>query len=405
MESPIFLDHHSTTPIDPDVFSEMIPFLTQNFGNASSSHIFGQEARRAVEKARVQVANLIGANPQEIIFTSGATESDNLAIKGIAESYHRRGNHIITTQIEHSAILDTCYFLEKLGFETTYLPVDKYGMVDPEQVASAIKPNTILISIIHASNEVGTINPLAEIGQIARQAGVLFHSDAVQTIGKIDVNVDHLNIDLMSLTAHKVYGPKGIGALYIRRKKPKTRIKPQNYGGGQEGKIRSGTLNISGIVGFGHACQIAQTKMKKESERLIGLRSRLYEGLKEQIDFLHLNGHPQKRLPGNLNVSIEFIDSVTLLEKLKNIALSTGSACSSNSSAPSKVLTAMGIDDNLARNPIRFGLGRSTTTNEIDFVVARMVEEVKNMRESSPLYKLMGSKVESSPSNRMKMVN
>lgn len=405
MESPIFLDHHSTTPIDPDVFSEMIPFLTQNFGNASSSHIFGQEARRAVEKARVQVANLIGANPQEIIFTSGATESDNLAIKGIAESYHRRGNHIITTQIEHSAILDTCYFLEKLGFETTYLPVDKYGMVDPEQVASAIKPNTILISIIHASNEVGTINPLAEIGQIARQAGVLFHSDAVQTIGKIDVNVDHLNIDLMSLTAHKVYGPKGIGALYIRRKKPKTRIKPQNYGGGQEGKIRSGTLNVSGIVGFGYACQIAQTKMQKESERLIGLRSRLYEGLKEQIDFLHLNGHPQKRLPGNLNVSIEFIDSVTLLENLKNIALSTGSACSSNSSAPSKVLTAMGIDDNLARNPIRFGLGRSNTTNEIDFVVARMVEEVKNMRESSPLYKLMGSEVESSPQNRMKMVN
>jgi len=388
MESAIFLDHHSTTPIAPSVLSAMMPYLTNSFGNASSVHKFGQEARRAVEIARMQVAKLIGASPREIIFTSGATESDNLAIKGIAERYHRQGNHIITTKIEHSAILDTCYFLEKLGFEITYLPVDQYGMVDPEQVASAIKPSTILISIIYASNEVGTINPVAEIGQMACQKGILFHSDAVQAIGKIDVNVEHLKIDLMSLTAHKMYGPKGIGALYIRQTKPKIRLKPQNYGGGQEGKIRSGTLNVPGIVGFGHACQLAQTEMKAEFKRLTILRSRLYEGLKEQIDFLHLNGHPHKRLPGNLNISIEFVESITLLEKLEGIALSTGSACSSSLLTPSRVLTAMGIDDSLARTPIRFGLGRGNTIDEIDFVISRVVAEVTKLRESAPLYQM-----------------
>ena len=392
MESAIFLDHHSTTPIAPSVLSAMMPYLTNSFGNASSVHKFGQEARRAVEKARMQVAKLIGASPREIIFTSGATESDNLAIKGIAERYHRQGNHIITTKIEHSAILDTCHSLEKSGFEITYLPVDQYGMVDPEQVASAIKPSTILISIIYASNEVGTINPVAEIGQMACQKGILFHSDAVQAIGKIDVNVERLKIDLMSLTAHKMYGPKGIGALYIRQTKPKIRLKPQNYGGGQEGKIRSGTLNVPGIVGFGHACQLAQTEMKAEFERLTILRSRLYEGLKEQIDFLHLNGHPQKRLPGNLNVSIEFVESIPLLEKLEGIALSTGSACSSSSLTPSRVLTAMGIDDSLARTPIRFGLGRGNTIDEIDFVVSRVVAEVAKLRESAPLYQ-MGTQI------------
>ena len=389
MELPIYFDHHATTPIAPSVLESMMPYLTKSFGNASSTtHAFGQQARLAVEQARKQIADLIGASPEEILFTSGATESDNLAIKGVAEGYRRRGNHIITTQIEHSAILDTCKVLERAGFEITYLPVDKYGMVDPQQVADGIRAETILISVIYASNEVGTINPLSAIGEIAWQHGILFHSDAVQGIGKIESNVERLNVDLMSLTAHKMYGPKGIGVLYVRQKRPRIRLSPQNYGGGQEGKIRSGTLNVPGIVGFGQACQLAQTEMLHEAERLTGLRDRLYQGLKNQIDLLHLNGHPAQRLPGNLNVSIEFVESLTLLEKLEKIALSTGSACSSNSMTPSRVLTAMGIDESLARAPIRFGLGRDNTVAEVDYVILRMIEEIAKLRRLSPLYQM-----------------
>ena len=389
MELPIYFDHHATTPIAPSVLESMMPYLTKSFGNASSTtHAFGQQARLAVEQARKQIADLIGASPEEILFTSGATESDNLAIKGVADGYRRRGNHIITTQIEHSAILDTCKVLERVGFEITYLPVDKYGMVDPQKVADGIRAETILISVIYASNEVGTINPLSAIGEIARQHGILFHSDAVQGIGKIESNVDRLNVDLMSLTAHKMYGPKGIGVLYVRQKRPRIRLSPQNYGGGQEGKIRSGTLNVPGIVGFGQACQLAQTEMQHEAERLTSLRDRLYQGLKNQIDLLHLNGHPAQRLPGNLNVSIEFVESLTLLEKLEKIALSTGSACSSNSMTPSGVLTAMGIDESLARAPIRFGLGRDNTVAEVDYVILRMIEEIAKLRRLSPLYQM-----------------
>lgn len=389
MELPIYFDHHATTPIAPSVLESMMPYLTKSFGNASSTtHAFGQQARLAVEQARKQIADLIGASPEEILFTSGATESDNLAIKGVAEGYRRRGNHIITTQIEHSAILDTCKVLERAGFEITYLPVDKYGMVDPQQVADGIRAETILISVIYASNEVGTINPLSAIGEIAWQHGILFHSDAVQGIGKIESNVDRLNVDLMSLTAHKMYGPKGIGVLYVRQKRPRIRLSPQNYGGGQEGKIRSGTLNVPGIVGFGQACQLAQTEMLHEAERLTGLRDRLYQGLKNQIDLLHLNGHPVQRVPGNLNVSIEFVESLTLLEKLEKIALSTGSACSSNSMTPSRVLTAMGIDESLARAPIRFGLGRDNTVAEVDYVILRTTEEIAKLRRLSPLYQM-----------------
>ena len=389
MELPIYFDHHATTPIAPSVLESMMPYLTKSFGNASSTtHAFGQQARLAVEQARKQIADLIGASPEEILFTSGATESDNLAIKGVADGYRRRGNHIITTQIEHSAILDTCKVLERVGFEITYLPVDKYGMVDPQKVADGIRAETILISVIYASNEVGTINPLSAIGEIARQHGILFHSDAVQGIGKIESNVDRLNVDLMSLTAHKMYGPKGIGVLYVRQKRPRIRLSPQNYGGGQEGKIRSGTLNVPGIVGFGQACQLAQTEMQHEAERLTSLRDRLYQGLKNQIDLLHLNGHPAQRLPGNLNVSIEFVESLTLLEKLEKIALSTGSACSSNSMTPSRVLTAMGIDESLARAPIRFGLGRDNTVAEVDYVILRMIEEIAKLRRLSPLYQM-----------------
>ena len=389
MELPIYFDHHATTPIAPSVLESMMPYLTKSFGNASSTtHAFGQQARLAVEHARKQIADLIGASPEEILFTSGATESDNLAIKGVAEGYRRRGNHIITTQIEHSAILDTCKVLERAGFEITYLPVDKYGMVDPQQVADGIRAETILISVIYASNEVGTINPLSAIGEIAWQHGILFHSDAVQGIGKIESNVERLNVDLMSLTAHKMYGPKGIGVLYVRQKRPRIRLSPQNYGGGQEGKIRSGTLNVPGIVGFGQACQLAQTEMLHEAERLTGLRDRLYQGLKNQIDLLHLNGHPVQRVPGNLNVSIEFVESLTLLEKLEKIALSTGSACSSNSMTPSRVLTAMGIDESLARAPIRFGLGRDNTVAEVDYVILRTTEEIAKLRRLSPLYQM-----------------
>ena len=389
MELPIYFDHHATTPIAPSVLESMMPYLTKSFGNASSTtHAFGQQARLAVEQARKQIADLIGASPEEILFTSGATESDNLAIKGVAEGYRRRGNHIITTQIEHSAILDTCKVLERAGFEITYLPVDKYGMVDPQRIADEIRAETILISVIYASNEVGTINPLSAIGEIAWQHGILFHSDAVQGIGKIESNVDRLNVDLMSLTAHKMYGPKGIGVLYVRQKRPRIRLSPQNYGGGQEGKIRSGTLNVPGIVGFGQACQLAQTEMLHEAERLTGLRDRLYQGLKNQIDLLHLNGHPVQRVPGNLNVSIEFVESLTLLEKLEKIALSTGSACSSNSMTPSRVLTAMGIDESLARAPIRFGLGRDNTVAEVDYVILRMIEEIAKLRKLSPLYQM-----------------
>ena len=389
MELPIYFDHHATTPIAPSVLESMMPYLTKSFGNASSTtHAFGQQARLAVEQARKQIADLIGASPEEILFTSGATESDNLAIKGVADGYRRRGNHIITTQIEHSAILDTCKVLERVGFEITYLPVDKYGMVDPQKVADGIRAETILISVIYASNEVGTINPLSAIGEIAWQHGILFHSDAVQGIGKIESNVDRLNVDLMSLTAHKMYGPKGVGVLYVRQKRPRIRLSPQNYGGGQEGKIRSGTLNVPGIVGFGQACQLAQTEMQHEAERLTSLRDRLYQGLKNQIDLLHLNGHPAQRLPGNLNVSIEFVESLTLLEKLEKIALSTGSACSSNSMTPSRVLTAMGIDESLARAPIRFGLGRDNTVAEVDYVILRMIEEIAKLRRLSPLYQM-----------------
>ena len=389
MELPIYFDHHATTPIAPSVLESMMTYLTKSFGNASSTtHAFGQQARLAVEQARKQIADLIGASPEEILFTSGATESDNLAIKGVADGYRRRGNHIITTQIEHSAILDTCKVLERVGFEITYLPVDKYGMVDPQKVADGIRAETILISVIYASNEVGTINPLSAIGEIAWQHGILFHSDAVQGIGKIESNVDRLNVDLMSLTAHKMYGPKGVGVLYVRQKRPRIRLSPQNYGGGQEGKIRSGTLNVPGIVGFGQACQLAQTEMQHEAERLTRLRDRLYQGLKNQIDLLHLNGHPAQRLPGNLNVSIEFVESLTLIEKLEKIALSTGSACSSNSMTPSRVLTAMGIDESLARAPIRFGLGRDNTVAEVDYVILRMIEEIAKLRRLSPLYQM-----------------
>ena len=386
----IYMDHHATTPLDPRVLEAMMPYFTSEFGNASSNtHAFGWRAKEAVDLARQQVAKLIGCNPEEIIFTNGATESDNLAIKGISQQYRRKGNHLITSQIEHSAILESCKALEKDGFEVTYLPVDQYGMVDPQDVKEAITDHTILISIIYASNEVGTINSLSEIGEISQNHGVLFHSDAVQGIGKIESNVDTLKVDLMSITAHKMYGPKGIGALHIRSKRPKTRVVPQNHGGGQEAKIRSGTLNVPSIVGFGKACEIAQFEMEAEAKHLTHLRNQLCQKISESIDFVHVHGHPEKRLPGNLNVSFEFVESLSLLESLTGIALSTGSACSSTSTEASRVLVAMGVEEELARAPIRFGLGRGNTLDQIDFVATQLAEQVTKLRDLSPMYKLV----------------
>ena len=386
----IYMDHHATTPLDPRVLETMMPYLTSEFGNASSNtHAFGWRAKEAVELARQQIAKLIGCNPEEIIFTNGATESDNLAIKGVAQQYRRKGNHLITSQIEHSAILESCKTLEKDGFEVTYLPVDQYGMVDPQDVKEAITDQTILISIIYASNEVGTINPLSEIGEISQDHGVLFHSDAVQGIGKIESNVDTLKVDLMSLTAHKMYGPKGIGALHIRSTRPKIRIKPQNHGGGQEANIRSGTLNVPNIVGFGTACEIAQSEMEAEAKHLTNLRNHLHQKISENIDCIQVHGHPEKRLPGNLNVSFEFVESLSLLENLSNIALSTGSACSSSSMEASRVLMAMGVEEELARSPIRFGLGRGNTLDQVNFVADQLSKQITKLRELSSMYKII----------------
>lgn len=383
----IYMDNHATTPIDPQVVEAMMPYLTTCFGNASSTaHAFGWRAKEAVEKARGQVAELINCSPEELVFTSGATESDNLAIKGVAYAYRHKGNHIITSTAEHHAVLDTCAILESEGFEITYLPVDEYGMVQPQQIEDCIKSRTILISLIYANNEVGTINPIPEIGKIAQKHGVLFHSDAVQAVGKIDSNVDQLGLDLMSLTAHKMYGPKGIGALYIRSRKPEIELTPMIHGGGQENHIRPGTLNVPGIVGFGEACELSDTAMAEESERISGLRDKLYQALCNRIDRIYLNGHPVKRLAGNLNISFEFVESEALLASLDNIALSAGSACTSGAVQASHVLLAMRLKEELAHTAVRFGLGRFTTEEEVDQVIDAVVKEVHRLRQLSPLY-------------------
>ena len=383
----IYLDNHATTPLDPQVLKAMMPYLTAQFGNASSTaHQFGWKAKDAVEKARLQVAALINCSPEELIFTSGATESDNLAIKGVAYAYRHKGNHIITSTAEHHAVLDTCAVLEKEGFEVTYLPVDKHGMVHAHQVEEHLTSRTILISLIYANNEVGTINPIPEIGRIAQKRGVLFHSDVVQAIGKIDSDVDRLGLDLMSLTAHKMYGPKGIGALYIRARKPAIQLTPMIHGGGQENHMRPGTLNVPGIVGFGEACELSKTLMVEESERISVLRDKLHHALFNRIDHIYLNGHPEKRLAGNLNISFESVESEALLAGLNNIALSAGSACTSGAVQASHVLLAMKLTEELAHTAVRFGLGRFTTEKEVDQVIDSVVKEVHRLRQLSPLY-------------------
>ena len=381
LKLPIYMDHHATTPVASEVFEAMRPYFLEHFGNAASrNHPFGWAAEGAVETARAQVARLIGCKPIEAVFTSGATESNNLALKGVAAAYRDRGDHLIASQFEHHAVLDPCKRLQKEGFRVTYVPVGPDGIVDPETVARAITPKTILVSIMLANNEVGTIQPLAAIGRICKERGVLLHSDAVQGVGKFPVNVDELGVDLLSLTAHKLYGPKGVGALYVRMGQPRVRLVPQMDGGGHEKGRRSGTLNVPGIVGLGKACELAGSMMAEEGARLSALRERLRANLVLRLSHIHLNGHPTQRLPGNLNMSFDFVDGEALLMSLKEVAVSSGSACTSASVRASHVLRAMGVGEALAHASIRFGLGRSNTEEEVDYVCDRIVEEVTRLR-------------------------
>jgi cysteine desulfurase len=390
MKFPIFMDNHSTTPMDPRVLEAMLPYFVEKFGNsASRNHAFGWEAEEAVENARKQIAHLIHADSKEIIFTSGATESDNLAIKGVVEMYHEKGDHIITSSTEHRAVLDTCKALEsKRGVKVTYLPVDKAGMVSPEDVRNAITEKTILITIMMANNEIGTFNPVKAIGKVAKEKGILFHCDATQGVGKIPVDVQEMGIDLMSFSAHKLYGPKGIGALYVRKKAPRVRIAAQMDGGGHERGMRSGTLPVPLIVGFGKAVELCEQEMSTESQRLSAMRDRLQTGITSKLEEVYLNGHPTERLPNNLNLSFAYVEGESLLMGLKEIALSSGSACTSATLEPSYVLRALGVGSDLAHSSIRFGLGRFNTEEEVDYVARRIIEVVTKLREMSPLYEM-----------------
>ena len=390
LKTPVYMDNHATTRVDPRVLEAMLPYFTEKFGNAASrNHSFGWEAEEAVDKARNQIAALIGATSKNIIFTSGATESDNLAIKGVVEFYKEKGNHIITCVTEHKAVLDSCRAPERAGKATvTYLPVDKFGMVDPDAVRKAITDKTVLITIMWANNEIGTIHPIAEIGKIAKEKGIIFHTDAVQAIGKVPVDFEKAGVDLGSITAHKLYGPKGIGAIYVRSKGPRVRLTPMVDGGGHERGMRSGTLNVPGIVGLGAACELAGKTMPEESQRLIQLRSQLQAGLFERLDEIYVNGHPTERLPGNLNVSFAYVEGESLLMGINDIAVSSGSACTSATLEPSYVIRALGIDDELAHSSIRFGLGRFNTEEEVDYVTDRVSKEVKRLRDMSPLYEM-----------------
>jgi cysteine desulfurase len=384
---PIYMDNHATTPLDPRVLEAMMPWLTTKFGNAASrSHSFGWEAEAAVDHARQQVAAIIGASAKEIIFTSGATESDNLALKGIAEAYRERGNHIITQVTEHKAVLDTCHRLENAGCRVTYLPVNSDGLISLDELRRAIDDTTILVTIMAANNEIGVIQPIAEIGQICRERNVHLHSDAVQAAGKIPIDVDAMCIDALSLSAHKLYGPKGVGALYVRRRNPRVEIAEQINGGGHEHGMRSGTLNVPGIVGFGKACEIAAQEMATEAERLRGLRDRLRQRLESSLDQVRVNGSLKQRLPGNLNMSFAGVEGEALLMGLSDVALSTGSACTSAALEPSHVLRALGLGDEIAHSSLRFGLGRFNTDAEIDYTADRLIEVVQNLRELSPTY-------------------
>lgn len=389
LKLPIYLDHNATTPMDPRVLEAMIPYFTENFGNAASrNHSFGWQAEEAVDYAREQVAKLIGADPKEIIFTSGATEGDNLAIKGVYEMYASKGNHIITCTTEHKAVLDTCKHLEKLGAEVTYLEVQPDGLIDLKALEAAMRPTTILVAIMYANNEIGVIQPVKEISAIAKKHGALFFTDGVQAVGKIPVDVNADGIDIMAFTAHKMYGPKGVGALYVRRKNPRVKVTAQMDGGGHERGMRSGTLNVPGIVGFGKAAEIARTDMAADTERIAKLRDKLENALK-QIDESYVNGNPAHRLPHVSNISFKYVEGEGLMMGFnKDIALSSGSACTSASLEPSYVLKALGLGDDLAHSSLRFGLGRYTTEEQIDYTIKAVTETVLKLREMSPLWEM-----------------
>ncbi len=388
LKFPIYLDNNATTPMDTRVLEAMIPFFTENYGNAASrNHSFGWKAEEGVENARIQIADLVNADPKEIIFTSGATESNNLALKGVFEMYVQKGNHIITVVTEHKAILDTCKHLEKQGAEVTYLTPNEEGIITLQQVEEAIKPNTILISIMYANNEIGVIHPIREIAQLAKSKGILFHTDATQAVGKIPVDVIADNIDLMSFSAHKMYGPKGVGALYVRRKNPRVKVTAQMDGGGHERGMRSGTLNVPGIVGFGKACEIAKQDMKSDTERITYLRNKLENSLKV-LEESYVNGSVIHRLPHVTNMSFKYVEGEGLIMGVKNIAVSSGSACTSASLEPSYVLKSLGLDDELAHSSLRFGLSRFTTEEEIDYTIEHVKEAVNKLREMSPLWEM-----------------
>jgi cysteine desulfurase len=386
---PIYMDNHATTPVDPRVLEEMLPYFTDKFGNsASRNHVFGWVAEEAVEQARERIAKLVGATTKEIIFTSGATESDNLAIKGVAEMYREKGNHIITAVTEHKAVLDSCKRLEKYGFRVTYMPVMKDGLVDLDDLKRAMDEKTILVTLMAANNEIGVLQPIAEIGKLCHERGVLFHTDATQAVGKVPIDVQKMNIDLMSISAHKMYGPKGVGALYVRRKNPRVQVSPIIDGGGHERGMRSGTLNVPGIVGLGKACAICHEEMPQESKRLSGLRDRLKDKLMGGLDEVYINGSMEHRLPNNLNISFAYVEGESLLMGINDIAVSSGSACTSATLEPSYVLKALGTGDDLAHSSIRFGIGRFNTEAEVDYVANRLIEVVQRLRELSPLYEM-----------------
>ena len=385
----VYLDNNATTPVDPQVLQAMLPYFCEKFGNAASrSHSFGWEAEEGVEKARQQVADVIGAEAKEIVFTSGASEGNNIAVKGVAAMYGEKGQHIITQVTEHKAVIDPCKYLEQHGFRVTFLPVDKGGRIDLQQLADAMKADTILVSIMHGNNEIGTLQPIAEIGKLCKERGVLFHTDCCQTFGKIPINVEHMGIDLLTCSAHKIHGPKGVGALYVRRKRPRVRCEAIIHGGGHERGMRSGTLNVPGIVGLGQAAEICRLHVDSEPARIAALRDRLKDGILTQLDHVFLNGHPTERTPNNLNLSFAYVEGESLMMGFSDIAVSSGSACTSASLEPSYVLKALGVGDDLAHSSIRFSLGRFNTEAEIDYTIERVVGAVRKLRQMSPLYEL-----------------
>ena len=389
MKLPIYMDYQATTPCDPRVFETMAPYFTETFGNAASrNHRYGWEAEEAVDKARGQIAKLIGASSKEIVFTSGSTESINLALKGVCEMYAKKGKHIITSEAEHKAVLDTCKHLEKLGWEVTYLVPSKQARIEPEQVAEAMRDDTVLVALMWANNEVGTLNPIREIGALCHERGVLFFTDATQAVGKIPVDVQADNVDLLCLSGHKIYGPKGVGILYVRRRNPRVRVVAQIDGGGHERGMRSGTLNVPLIVGLGKACEVSMTDMEKDSQHTSELRDRLEQRITEKLDYVHLNGDREHRLPNNLNLSFSYVEGESLLMGISDIAVSSGSACTSASLEPSHVLRAMRVGDELAHSSIRFGIGRFTTKEEVDYAADQVINAVTRLRELSPLYEM-----------------